>query len=493
MEHTPLTKRAAALRVAGRAGEALEASRGALAAGEPRGEALVELGNALHELGRLEEALGAYEDAAACSPGNARALFNLGVVLERLGRGDEALRRYASALDHDPAMSRAWVNSGNVLKDRGDLGGAERMYAKALALDAADRHALNNLATIAQERGDLGEAERLYRRAAAADRSAADAPYNLALIALRNGDFARGWEDYELRFRTDPPVARLRPPRRPPVSSLDAVRTLAVRMEQGVGDQLLFSTLLPELQERVAHVVVETDPRLRAAFARNLPGIEFVEAQAAAAALEKCDAEIALGSLPRLLRRDIGDFAKQPRALLRADPGRLAAVSAGLGTGPKAAIAWRSFQAAGRRHIEDRKSAALEHFGALATRARLVDVQYGDVAAERESFDRAHPGVRVDPQGVDRFNDLEGILAMMEACDLVITTSNVTAHLAGAIGKRAWLLFPAANPPLYYWAAARDRRSLWYPGIEIVTDASWADWPAVFGGVKARLAREGLA
>ena len=495
VEETPLTQRAAALRRAGRAEEALDVSRSAIDAGEPRDEALVELGNALHDLGRLEQAAHAYEEAAACAPRNARALFNLGVVLHRLGRNDDAARRYASALDAEPTMTRAWVNWGNVLKDGGDLQGAASMYAKALALDARDRHALNNLATIALDRGDLAQAELLYERAAAADPSAADAPYNLALIALRRGELARGWVGYELRFRTDPPVARLRPPRLAPAPPhFEGVRRLAVRMEQGVGDQLLFSTLLPELGERVPHLVVEADPRLRAAYARSLPGIEFVSTEDAGAALEGCEAEVALGSLPGEFRRVIEAFERQPPALLRADAGRVAQMRARLGAGPNVAIAWHSFQGAGRKHIENRKSPGLERFGALANSgARLVDVQYGDVQAERDAFDRRHPGLRVELEGLDRFHDLEGVMAAIEACDLVVTPSNVTAHLAGALGKRTWLVFPSASPPMYYWGAARDGRSLWYPSVEMVTDSAWSDWPAVFDYVAAKVARGTLA
>jgi ADP-heptose:LPS heptosyltransferase len=55
---------------------------------------------------------------------------------------------------------------------------------------------------------------------------------------------------------------------------------------------------------------------------------------------------------------------------------------------------------------------------------------------------------------VDYFKDLEEVLAILEACDLVITTSNATAHLAGVLGKRTWLLYPADRAPFHYWRTA---------------------------------------
>jgi ADP-heptose:LPS heptosyltransferase len=68
------------------------------------------------------------------------------------------------------------------------------------------------------------------------------------------------------------------------------------------------------------------------------------------------------------------------------------------------------------------------------------------------------------------------VLAAIEACDLVVTTSNVTAHLAGALGRETLLVYLRANPPFHYWVPTEDGRSLWYPSVRIVTDASLDSW-----------------
>src|SRR6185503_19511322 len=119
----------------------------------------------------------------------------------------------------------------------------------------------------------------------------------------------------------------------------------------------------------------------------------------------------------------------------------------------------------------------LEAFSALAAAgARLLDLQYGDVAEERAAFDASHPGLRIQLPDLDLRDDIEGVLAAIDACDLVVTASNVTAHLAGAIGKRTWLVYRAANPPFHYWSPRADGRSLWYPSVEIKTDRAWKRW-----------------
>jgi Tfp pilus assembly protein PilF len=460
-------------------------------------EAHVEEGNRLFREGSIEGAIASYEAAIEADRGYARAHYNLAVALQQRGQGADAATHYAAAVAAEPRMSQALVNWGNLRKDEGDLDGAASLYRRALAIEPAEALALNNLASIALERGEVAEAKALYSRAAAAPSPAADsAAYNLALIALREGDFAAGWDGYELRLRADPHTLSLAPVDLPRAEARHLVHglRLAIPREQGLGDQLLFGTLLPELAARGVAAHVEVDPRLVEACRRSVPALRFVIPSEAPAAFAACERQIPLGSLPRLLRRHRADFASQPAALLRPSAARVREMRARVGGPGRIAIAWRSFQGAGRRHVEARKSAPLEAFAAFAgTGARLVDVQYGEVAQERAVFDARHPGLRLHLDGVDLRNDLEGALAAIEACDLVVTTSNATAHLAGALGKRAWLVYLDGNPPFHYWVPTAEGRSLWYPSVEILAERSWSDWADAFGAVAVKWRAENRA
>jgi hypothetical protein len=393
---------------------------------------------------------------------------------------------YARAVEADAAFAPALSNWGNAYKDLGELDRAMELYEKALASDPRSTGALVNSASIALERGNLEEARAAALRALEIRPLLAEAQYVLGLVQLREQDFEHGWEGYERRFETDPPVARLAPPRLPRLADGFAkTRRVAVRLEQGVGDQVLYSTLLPEIGELGIDVIVEMDPRLVGIYRRSLPRFQFVEP--GAAALASCDHEIPIGSLPSLLRKTPASFDGQPRALLGAEPARVAHIAKALGGGRNIAIAWRSFQGFGRGYIGKRKSIPLECFAALAAPGtRLVDLQYGDVADERAAFDEAHPGLRVDLPALDRREDLEGVMAAIAACDLVVTASNVTAHFAGALGKPTLLVYLGANAPFHYWVPRADMRSLWYPSVEIVTDTAWTRWEEAFEALAAR-------
>ena len=179
-------------------------------------------------------------------------------------------------------------------------------------------------------------------------------------------------------------------------------------------------------------------------------------------------------------------FRSQPRALLAADPARARAFRERLAR-PGARVAgmsWRSFQPAVRGHLQRKKSAPLAAFMALSRRAdlSLPDLQYGDTAEERGRF--AQAGGRLERlDDLDLFNDIDGVLAAIEACDLVVTTSNVTAHFAGALGKRTLLVYLRANQPFHYWTPDENGHSLWYPSVEIVTGRDLDTWDKAFGRI----------
>jgi ADP-heptose:LPS heptosyltransferase len=177
----------------------------------------------------------------------------------------------------------------------------------------------------------------------------------------------------------------------------------------------------------------------------------------------------------------VASFSAQPAALLAADEARasgyrerLGRASSGSGALPIVGMSWRSFQPKVRGELGKRKSAPLTAWRELSRHVRLLDLQYGDTAAERDEF--AAAGGRLERlDDLDLFNDLDGLMAAIAACDVVVTTSNVTAHLAGAIGKRTLVVFLHGRAPFHYWSSPKPA-SLWYPSVEIVSGPELASW-----------------
>jgi tetratricopeptide (TPR) repeat protein len=479
---------------AGRREESLAALRRAVAIDPHAPGANASLGRALLASGDAAGARDAFERAVAARPGDPELLNNLGLALNTLGHAEAAIARYREALARRPAFAEARLNCGHALRDAGDLRAAAAMYAQALADRPGFLEAMLARAGAALDLGDLAAAREGYEQVLASTGESADARYGLGQVALREGRYAEGWAGYAWRFATHPPqsIAREIPLPALDAALLGSVRRVFVWGEQGLGDQLLFASLLPELESRGIGMVLDVDARLAPLLARHLRGACVASGDRA---FEGCDAHIPLGSLGALFRPDAASFARQPRALLAADPARAAQVAAMLpAASQRIGISWRSFRDRGRGALAARKSAPLERFAALGREGVvLVDLQYGDVSEERARFCARYPGLLARVPGLDPVADLEGLLAAIEACDRVVTTSNVTAHLAGALGKPTLLVFPGGNPPFAYWTFDGEGRTPWYPSVRVVSGPELDTWEKVLERAAALTGREGQA
>ncbi|MCE9639220.1 MAG: tetratricopeptide repeat protein, partial [Betaproteobacteria bacterium] len=426
-----LVGRADALLKLERHAEALADCDSALALAPDSADAHNLRGNALQGLERHAEAIASYDRALAIMPGRAETYFNRGSTLQALNRQQDALADYDSALALKPEYADAHNNRGN-------------------ALDALNRPA---------------EAAASYARAIAIDPGHADAHANRSLACLRNGDLAPGWAEDDWRWRKRgfllPNIRLFSQPEWPGPAASPGQGKLLVWGEQGLGDEILHAIMLPDLLAAGMELVVETDHRLVQLFGRSFPGAAVVPRLTIPHDLTRDPAikfQTPLASLGRWLRPNWQAFPER-RGFLVPDLERAAQLRQevkGANRGPVIGIAWKS---KGLAH----KSLNLPDLAPViaAGEAVFVNLQYGDTQAERESLrDRAGREL-LHLDSVDLFNDLDGIAALIHACDLIITTSNVVAHFAGALGKPVWILLPAGNGLLWYWF--RDTAaSPWY-------------------------------
>ena len=84
----------------------------------------------------------------------------------------------------------------------------------------------------------------------------------------------------------------------------------------------------------------------------------------------------------------------------------------------------------------------------------MLNLQYGEVDKEIREFTNATGIEILQCKSVDNREDLDGLAALIEICDLVVSISNVTIHLAGALGKEAWVLLPYAAH--FWWMIDRE-------------------------------------
>jgi hypothetical protein len=148
-------------------------------------------------------------------------------------------------------------------------------------------------------------------------------------------------------------------------------------------------------------------------------------------------------------------------------------------------ISWRSKNA----EIGTDKSLSLELLVPLlaAEGVDFVDLQYGDTAEDRHRLKRDHSIHVQHLDDVDNTNDLDSLAALISACDIVITISNVTAHIAGALGKPTIVMLSDSPSPLWYWPKNRIDTP-WYPSTVLVRQNQLGNWLEVVSSVETTLA-----
>lgn len=434
-------------------------------------------GNWLSQIGDHDGAVQAHDAACALAPGLARYLVNKGASLMRAVRLDEAQQVFtdAAALDKDSADAR--LNLALVLDEKGLTSEAIRAAESALAVEPNNAAAYQALAGMLLDFGSAAAASLAQRKAKTLAPSDPMMAFSESLFRLAVGDFEEGWKNFESRFDLwldqryhHKGVARRSAP--PPYWNGEDLsgKKIFVWSEQAVGDEILFAGLLSDLFERSGQVIVECPPRLAAVFERSFPKARVVKCDQSIAPLgdaQSTDYQIAIGSLGRYLRPNFTSFPKHP-GYLRADPARISDLRERYGTGPLIGLSWRS----GAERIGRRKSTKLIDWSPLLKlpSVTFVNLQYGDCQEELNEVRRQMGGKVIHDPCIDPLGDMDDYFAQIAAMDLIISTSNTTVHVAGALGKPVWMLLPQGVASHWYWFRNRDD-SPWYPSLRLFRQA----------------------
>jgi tetratricopeptide (TPR) repeat protein len=430
--------------------QALESFDRALALNPKLIEAINDRGNALRLLGRLQEAVAAQEEAVRLAPNASAAYANRAVALMDIGRPAEALADMQRALELAPDNAEFWNLRGN-------------------ALQALNRHA---------------EAVAAYEHSLKLAPDYAQPEFNISMCRLVRGEFADGWRGYEARWRTGQRLGFIKFHK--PLWQGERVQGRILAWgEQGIGDQIFHLSMLESLRQRAPNLLLAVAPRLMPLAERSFPGVRFVPL--ARAQRERCEVQVPLGSIGRYVRRSWHEFPRDRSAYLYADLAKVQQLRARLGDGrqPVIGLSWLSRA----ERFGELKSLSLRALEPLLGRPglRFVDIQYGNTDAERAAVCAAL-GIAIERlPDVDPYNDMDALAALIRACDLIVTTSNTTAHLAGALGAPTLLMLPYASGRHWYWHEQRSD-SPWYPSMRLFRQQAVGDWSDVVAAVAAEVA-----
>jgi len=441
----------------------------------------------LAEVGRGDMARGIQAMVLSLNlkPGVAQTEHDLAAALFHVGQIERAIEHFRQAIAIKPDFVEARINLAGALSRQDEPAAAVAELEVARAAEPNNTLVLFRLARTRSALRDWEGATEAFEACLALEPEHADARYYLADLQMNAGRFDLGWDNYEARWFRPQLATEPRPFGFPKWNGESLrERTILAWGEQGVGEEILFASMIPDLMKRAGHVLVECDPRLQPLFERSFPGVETVGRSYPASprtADTDIDIQTATGSLGRWLRLRASDFMCQ--AYLKADAGKSRSAVGryqALGTGPKIGIAWRSFTPL--KSFSSYKSSPIEAWQPVVRRddAVFFNLQYSD-CDEALAFTEREWGIQVhvDPE-VDQMSSLDDFAAQIDALDLVITTSNTTAHVAGALGKEVWVILPVKAG----WRWSRDRTdSVWYPKARLFRQQPGDDWTEILRSV----------
>ena len=372
------------------------------------------------------------------------------------------------------------------------------MVEEALTHAPAWTEALYNRAIARLELGDLPGAAADCDAAAATARKSEKAAIRFvrAQVKLAAGDLKTGWSDYRARLDpTFPKAPRYSAPGRPwkPGDKLEGAKLLVIG-EQGLGDEMMFAGMIPEVLSALGPrgcLTLAVAPRLTALFQRSFPAARVVahrtgtvEGRPTVDVPEAgaTDLWTPMGALTRRFRLKIADFDDLPPYLVPSTEAvsHWSKLLGGLGDRPKVGLAWKSMKTYGHR-LKQYASFA-DWSGVLKTPGvTFINIQYGDCAQELDAA-RAL-GVEIwTPPGLDLTNDIEGSAALGAALDLVIGVGNASTNLAAAVGCPTWFVCaPTA------WPTFGTGRHPWFPATRAFPAARFGDWSPTMQAVAEAL------
>ncbi|MBL6931149.1 MAG: hypothetical protein ISR46_06570, partial [Rhodospirillales bacterium] len=276
-------------------------------------------------------------------------------------------------------------------------------------------------------------------------------------------------------------------------------KTVLVWGEQGIGDQIMFSTCLPDIIEQAGHVIIGIDERLVSLFERSFPqasvyGVTRYTADGQTVVQDfswldnypAVDFFVLEGSLPRFFRPTIESFPTRSNKLI-ADTQQVESWChrmEGLGSGKKIGISWRSLYV-----NEDRA----DHFPALELWRPLFDrpdthfisLQAGMTQQEQLLFKERFGLEIIVFDDLDLNDDLDGTAAVISALHGVVTTQNYLQWLSPALAVPTWVISKGSRD--MQWGLLGEKHYPWFPALNVCIEDEDDRLEKVFARVAAEI------
>jgi len=439
--------------------------------------ALINYSNSLIQQNDLVQAESVLKNAVGVHSENETAYLNLLKLLLQNQNFSEIDNLLTSIKSNNFNNAEIYYILGNSYFDQKNYIEAIKYFDNALLINPNYKECIFHKALSNEFLGNFDEAMKLYDFCFSIDPNYDLALFNKALILLSKDNFKVGWDLYKYRWSSQKFRDKYLVTSKPKLLKENKNSKIFVWAEQGLGDQILFSSVINDFSKIYPNLIVSIDKRLIPLFSRSFPSFEFVDKDIYFPE-EKYDYHIPLGDIPSFVRLEIKDFISQKTQFIYSDKATTNEFKKSLSVNKKpiCGLSWTSKN----NSYGNSKSIKLDELAIFLEKKdfNYINLEYIDSSEELSSVEKKY-GFKINKvDSVDKFNDIDQLCSLISACDIVITISNVTAHLSGAMGVKTFLLAPYGYGRLWYWND--EGVSKWYPSVSIIRQTDQNQWLKTF-------------
>ena len=462
----------------------------------------------LNYLNKPEEALKFIRQSININKDDYIAINILGLIYLNMKDYNKAINEFDRAININSNYIPSYNNLSTCYAKKFNFEKTEEILLKALSINPELLETINNIANVYSQKGQYDDAIEYYKNALSKTNDRSDILYNIgvayfykkefelgeyyykqafsldpnndvlkknySLLLLAQQKYNQGWKLYDGRLNLNDFLQKN--------STLNNVKKklwsnqkintnskILVIKEQGIGDEILFSSMYPDLLKKFPNCTIETEKRLLSLF-KNSFGDEskskFVEYRSISAQkneLAKYDYTIYAGSLGRLFRNSVNDFPKKNFLKSENLNKNLKDHFKILKDKIKIGISWTSKSLVGKD-----KSITLNELMPILSLNKnfyFINMQYHNSKNEIINFENKNKNIKINNlDNLDMYNDFDSLASALNKLDLFITVSNSTAHLAAALGVETWIIKPKNHAVFHYWNQP-EKKTPWYDSV----------------------------
>jgi len=428
---------------------------------------------------KYKEAIKNYQQGLNLEKDNYHLHYNIGVTYKNIRKFEESIVHFKKALSINSMDYQIWLTMAGSMLEMLNVDGAVDALDRAAEINSSNPELFYQRAILKQTQGRYDESLELLKQALLLDKNHIMANKQLGLMYLKMGKYSEGANHNRYRVTDNSRIIIDYD-----VNNIEKNKDILVAWEEGVGDTLVYIRLLRGLSEIASSISVVVQDKLYQYIKNNYPEYAILKDSD----IKNIRNDEKYINHTKLNFASILRFIEYPEKLSFSEKKHVSNPdeidlyrNVKFKRKNEKKIVGLSWKSVNKEIIHEHKSYNLSMLTKVFENKEnyLVNLQYGEIDNELKTVEQKFNREIYIDTDLDYYGDFVGLANIIASCDVVVTCSNVTAHLAGALHIETYLLLPKESGVIWYWYPDEEK-SRWYPTVKIIRQQQQGEWSKVY-------------